>query len=243
LRDGTVELWDVQREEKDLTFRALTGGLGDPSAGGVGSFDLVHHFAFSRDGKTLATGGNGNVRLWEPGIAQTSPHSRHKAITTWVEFSPDGQRLATVANGSPRLWDLAPVMDAPGRRQPARRTGDRVFARRQVDRLRRRQRLDHDAEQAAAVRRPDGQTGWRTTGPRGRHLGTGLFPDGKSLASADANGRVKVWAARPAPCRRAAGRWPADQLVDQLIKAQRSDAQVVEGLFSPRSAGCRPTPS
>ena len=56
-------------------------------------------------------------------------------------------------------------------------------------------------------------------------------PDGKLLASADSNGRVKVWQRGSRSVRQnlVAGR--LDQLVDQLIKNQRSDAQVIEGLF------------
>ena len=65
--------------------------------------------AFSADGTRLATaGGDGTVRVWDPGIGEQLLVLRgHKGAVNSVAFSPDGWRLASAAaDGTVRSWAL-----------------------------------------------------------------------------------------------------------------------------------------
>jgi WD40 repeat protein len=74
--------------------------------------------AFSRDGKTLATGSPGhNLKLWDVATQQEVVTLKgHESFLNSVAFSPDDQTLATgSADTTVRLWRAAPFAetDAP----------------------------------------------------------------------------------------------------------------------------------
>jgi WD40 repeat protein len=69
--------------------------------------DAVTSFAFSPNGKMIATGCNDHsVRVWDVATGEPiSPWLRHDFEARLVVFSPDGTRLATIARrGAVRLW-------------------------------------------------------------------------------------------------------------------------------------------
>jgi len=69
----------------------------------------VVDLAFSADGTRLATaGGDGTVRVWDPGIGEQLLVLRgHKGAVNSVAFSPDRSRLASAgADGTVRSWAL-----------------------------------------------------------------------------------------------------------------------------------------
>jgi WD40 repeat protein len=232
LRDGAVEIWDVRTAKKTWTVRVLESGVGEPNTGGIGSFDPINHFAFSRDGRTLVTGGQKTICLCDTISRKITRVFDPKAITTWVDISPDGKRMSAVCNGSPRLWEIATGN--------WRRLGDDALP------VIRPIVFSPDGKLLACgdandwnvgpskVRIFEGATGKPVVELSASTNGIwalAFSPDGKLLASADSNGRVKVWQRGSRSVRQnlVAGR--LDQLVDQLIKNQRSDAQVTEGLF------------
>ena len=76
----------------------------------TGHTDDVNSVAFSRDGKTVASGSSdGSVRLWDVAThRQVASLTGHTDFVTAVAFSPDRKTLASGSrDGSVRLWDLA----------------------------------------------------------------------------------------------------------------------------------------
>ncbi|MFL5342366.1 MAG: sigma-70 family RNA polymerase sigma factor [Gemmataceae bacterium] len=231
-RDGSVGLFDLPTGKEVWTARILEDGLGDPNAGGLGEFDPIHHFAFSRDGRLLATGGQRRICLWDTTSRKITRTFDPKAVTTWVDLSPDSKRMVTVCNGSPRLWDLATAKWV--RLGPDTLPTIRVVQFSPDGKLIACGDANDWTASPNKVRLFDGTTGKPVAelpGHAGSIWALAFSPDGKLLASADAAGRVKAWQRGPRPAGQPLVSDRLDQLVDQLIKANRGDAQVIEGLF------------
>jgi WD40 repeat protein len=99
--DGTVRIWDREREELTETF--------------VGHTSAITSAAFSHDGKRLATGSRkGNVRLWDVATTARSTSSQYREVETSLAISPRHGLLAIgwgtvgmqTGQGGVRFWDL-----------------------------------------------------------------------------------------------------------------------------------------
>jgi len=93
--DSTIALIDLNSDFKQTILRGHTG--------------LVSDVLFSRDGRMLASVGDGTARLWNPtrlGAAPTVLQGHGELLVQGV-LSPDGRWLATVGAGSAvQLWYL-----------------------------------------------------------------------------------------------------------------------------------------
>ncbi|MGA5566630.1 eIF2A-related protein [Streptomyces platensis] len=91
--DRTVRIWDVGARRTSAT---LTG-------------TRTTALAISPDGRTVATGGAGQVRIWDVKARRnTATISAHIRWTSPLAFSPDGRTLVTPDGedkGGARLWD------------------------------------------------------------------------------------------------------------------------------------------
>jgi WD40 repeat protein/uncharacterized protein (UPF0147 family) len=92
---GKISLWDPRSGGERHRLKAAEG--------------MVHHVAFSADGKYIAAGGRGKeFLLWETSTGkEINRYSGRREIYS-IAFSPDGKSLATHSGaGTIRLWDTA----------------------------------------------------------------------------------------------------------------------------------------
>lgn len=97
-REGLIQVWDVDREQRTLTLRG---------PGGAGEWWGGRWFAWSPDGSTIAAGfQNGTVHLWE------TRSGRELAVlgssNSWIRsvaYSANGARLAVWNDNTIDVWD------------------------------------------------------------------------------------------------------------------------------------------
>jgi WD40 repeat protein len=104
---GTIIIWDVSTApETSLKTNRSIARLFNSHTGIISNSNV----AFSPDGKTLASRGEGGIRLWNVStgqpIGQPLSGMQNRAVNS-VAFSPDGKTVAASGEGTLILWDAA----------------------------------------------------------------------------------------------------------------------------------------
>ena len=196
--DGGVTLWNVATGQ-------VSGPVLRPGSGPAGAVTGV---AFSPDGNLLAAGyGDGTIARWDPvtGEPAGSPLQAGSGVSG-VAFSPDGEFLASAdAGGGVTLWTVATGQPYG----PVLRSGTAYLGRRDRGGV---QRGRHGAGRRLRRRHhPAVEPGRRAAAWPPLQAGSGVngvaFGPGGTLASAGANGAVKVWNTAGLPAGRPVRDW------------------------------------
>jgi WD40 repeat protein/serine/threonine protein kinase len=168
--ENAVKLWD-------LASRKPVGTLS-------GHEQPVSCLAFAPGGHILATGSGGIVRLWDVATRKPLQEFQHSGFVGGVDFSPDGKVLAAGgAAGRLLVWDLATRQEVAELDQ-ARRVlfspDGRWLATSFNDTIR---LLDVATWQTVAT----------FSGDSTAVLGLAFAPNGRTLASRDGGGTLRLW--------------------------------------------------
>jgi sugar lactone lactonase YvrE len=225
--DGFVELWDVAAGRVNRSFDAGPGG--------------VYALTVAPDGRTLATAGqDGNAKLWDVATARLiATLAGHKREVQDVTFSPDGRTLASASwDETVRLWETATARERltlKGHRSTVlgvafcpdgRRLASADGAWNEYG------HADREGRKPGEVRLWDLALGRQVAtleGHADRVWGVAFSPDGKTLASACWDQKVRLWdlpaarpVASPAPGRKELEGWWEDLLGDDAGQAYRA---------------------
>jgi WD40 repeat protein/tRNA A-37 threonylcarbamoyl transferase component Bud32 len=172
-----LQIWDISERR----FQSLS----QPEAGTISTF------AFSPDGKTLATAWRGErIILWDAQtLKQRTSLVGHRSLITRLAFSPDNQLLVSASRDhTARLWDLRLDREVAALGGPSDKASDAVFS--------------DDSLHLAVLSGEGSIRVWNVPALRNRFLvgrngvmtsSLALTPDESTLVSMDFQGALSLW--------------------------------------------------
>jgi WD40 repeat protein len=177
--DGTVQHWEVGKDEVQCTLRGQT--------------DLLHAVAYQPNGRLLATGGE-TIKVWDAGTGkELYTLTGHTGPVNNLAFSPDGRTLASAGRDDTiRLWNTAGLPEQAPKES-------RILARHQGQVL--EVAYSFDGRRLASAGGDDTVRVWELAtgksialqGTTGRVHALAFSPDNKRIATGGNARTVAVW--------------------------------------------------
>lgn len=171
---GRVVLWDAKTGKELKTLPALDKRITD--------------LAFASDAATLLVGGTGPIhRVGLPEGMKEGELAGHKVVVACLRLTPDGKLLAsTGADGLLRLWSTEDWSEV-------RKVELRAYGVLQMAIAPRGDVVTVSADHLIQTFSIDGKLVGRIELPVKGVYGLAISPDGRYLANAAADGKVRVW--------------------------------------------------
>ncbi len=109
----TIEIFDIDRSNANLTWRSCVVTPADMSANGIAPLPrgAIAATKYATPGKDFTAGmaagaPTGDVRIWQPGRGWSKITGSEASVANGIAASPDGKRLFVTVTGTREVWRI-----------------------------------------------------------------------------------------------------------------------------------------